>query len=286
MPTLQLDACRSAAYNPTMHGRVALVLALALCAASPAVAMEDGDVHASYHTYAAGLHVANVKAGFGLGPWSYQVQLAYHTTGLVGFFYQGHQLNTVSGSWQDNEPAPLEFFGDGFWRGRHRVTVIDYSRGQPVIRDMEPPNEAERQPVPADLRANTVDTLSALAELMRRVDETGRCETTVHTYDGRRVTEVNARTVGMETLPQTDRSTFSGKALRCDFEGRMLAGFLLGHDDADDRRPLHGSAWLASVVPDAPPVPVQMVFETRWFGNATMYLHKVGPGPLVVSKAN
>jgi hypothetical protein len=241
---------------------------------------DDGGVHATYHTYAAGLYVANVKAGFGLGPWSYQVQIAFHTTGLVGFFYRGHQFNTVTGSWDSSQPAPREFYGDGEWRGLHRVTLIDYDRGLPQIRSLVPPNETERQKVPPDLQANTVDTLSALAELMRNVASSGRCETTVHTYDGRRVTEVAARTVGTETLEQTDRSTFSGRALRCDFEGRMLAGFLLGDSDEAHRRPLHGSAWLAEVVPGTVPMPVRMTFETRWFGDATMYLTKAGQGQL------
>src|SRR6185312_8742813 len=32
-------------------------------------------LHASYQTYAAGLHVADVQAGFSLGPWSYRWSL-------------------------------------------------------------------------------------------------------------------------------------------------------------------------------------------------------------------
>jgi hypothetical protein len=269
-----------------MYSRPILSLALALGVASPAFAADDGTVHASYDTYAVGLHVADVQAGFGLGPWSYQVQLVYRTTGLVGVFYRGHQINTVRGSWQDNEPAPAEFFGDGFWRGHHRVTLIDYANGEPLVRDLQPPNEAERQPVPTDLQANTIDTLSALAELMRHVAASDRCETTVHTYDGRRVTEVTAHTVGMETLAPTGRSVFSGPALRCDFEGRMLAGFMLNDSDEAHRKPLHGSAWMAQAVPGMPPVPVRMVFQTDWFGDATMYLTNAGPGALTIRNEN
>jgi hypothetical protein len=73
-------------------------------------------------------------------------------------------------------------------------------------------------------------------------------------------------------LDPTNRSTFSGPTLRCDFEGRELAGFLIGEDDAEHHRPLHGSAWLAPLLPDAPPLPVRIAFQTRWFGWATMYL--------------
>jgi len=252
-------------------------LVLATLLASPGRAEEPGDIHAVYHAYAAGLHVADVEAGFGFGPWSYQVRLAYRTVGLAGFFYDGHQLNTVTGSWTDDRSAPHEFSGEGIWRGLHRHTLIDYNQGQPRIRSLVPPNEIERQVVPSDLQTNTVDTLSALAELMRHVAASGSCDGTVHTYDGRRATEAASHTVGIETLAPTARSMFSGKALRCDFQERMLAGYLVG-DDETQRRPLRGSAWLAQVVPGAMPLPVRLTLETRWFGDATMYLTEAGPG--------
>ena len=187
-----------------IHDRVAPLLLVVLLA-SPARAQENRDIHVVYQAYAAGMHVANVEAGFGFGPWSYQVRLAYHTVGLAGFFYEGHQLNTVTGSWADDNSAPHEYSGDGTWRGRHRSTLIDYLHGQPRIRSLVPPNETERQAVPSDLQTNTVDTLSALAELMRHVAATGTCDGTVHTYDGRRLTEATSHTVGIETVQPTNQ---------------------------------------------------------------------------------
>ena len=102
----------------------------------------------------------------------------------------------------------------------------------------------------------------------------------MHTYDGRRVLALTAHTHGREMLAPTGRSIFSGQTLRCDFEGRELAGFLIGEDDPEHRQPLHGSAWLAPMAPDAPSLPVRIAFETRWFGMATMYLtHATPTGP-------
>lgn len=234
-------------------------------------------VHAVYETYAAGLQVADVDAGFSIGPWTYQMNLAYRTTGMVGFFYRGHQDSSVSGSWHDSKPVPTQFSGEGVWRGKARVTDIVYAQGKPMIRALQPPNEEEREPVPEALRDNSVDTLSALADLMRSVAATGKCDLAVRTYDGRRLVEIDAHTVGEETLEPTKRSVFAGKALRCDFAGRLLAGFLFTDDRAHESKPLHGSAWIAQVVPGAPPLPVRMSFETRWFGDATMYLTAAGP---------
>lgn len=247
---------------------------------APGVAFGQSQVslHMTYDTYAAGLEVAQVEAGFALGPRAYQMNLAYHTTGMVGFFHRGHQLSTVSGSWHGAQPAPVRFFGAGVWRGQQRVAQIDYDQGLPVVRQLVPPNEAEREAVPDALRADSIDTLSALAQLIRKVEDTGRCETTARTYDGRRAVEIQASTVGEEMLAQSGRSSFAGQALRCDFNGRMLSGFKFGDDRERAGRAMHGSAWLAPAVQGGPLVPVRMTFETRWFGDATMYLTSAAPG--------
>jgi hypothetical protein len=226
----------------------------------------------SYDTYAAGVEVMRMNASFGLGPWNYHIDLDYHTKGLVGLLYSGRQTNRVRGVWKDERAAPVEFSGEGVWGGRQRRTLIDYSRGLPQVKDLAPPEEGPRAPVPPELQRNTVDTLSALVQLMRNVERGDTCETAVRTYDGRRVLEFVARTGSREMLAPTSRSIFSGQALRCDFESRELAGFLLGRDDPEHRRPLHGSAWLAPAMPGAPPLPVRIAFQTRWFGWATMYL--------------
>jgi hypothetical protein len=58
----------------------------------------------------------------------------------------------------------------------------------------------------------------------------------------------------------------------------MLAGFLFGEDRERESRPMHGSAWLSSITASGPRLPVRMTFQTRWFGDATMYLTDVGVG--------
>jgi hypothetical protein len=254
------------------------VLLFSVMLPAAALAQSPVAVHASYRTYAAGIPVAQVDAGLNLGPWTYQMQLAYQTTGLVGFLYSGHQQDKVSGNWNRDQAKPAHFLGEGFWRGRNRTVEIDYDYGRPIIRQLVPPNEEERESVPDTLRERTMDSLSALVQLIHIVATTGRCDTSARTFDGRRLVEIRASTAGEEDLPPTDRSSFAGKALRCDFEGRMLAGFKHDDDRGREGRPMHGSAWLAWALPGSIPMPVRMTFETRWFGDATMYLTDIGPG--------
>jgi hypothetical protein len=96
-------------------------------------------------------------------------------------------------------------------------------------------------------------------------------------FDGRRLSEIAATDAGQEMLEPTRRSSFSGPATRCDFEGRLLAGFMLDDDRARAARPQTGSAWMARLLPNAPPLPVRMTFQTRWLGHVTMYLTSVTP---------
>ena len=258
--------------------RTVVPLLLTLVTA-PAAAQQVAQANLTYDTYAAGIKVMEVHAFFGVGPWNYHIDLNYHTTGLVGLLYRGQQTTTVRGLWDDDRTSPAEFLGAGIWRGQQRRTLIDYNHGVPVVKDLEP-QETEREPVPPQLQLHTMDMLSALAQLVRKVELAHTCETSVHTYDGRRVLNIVAHTGGTEQLARSNRSIYSGPTLRCDFEASELAGFLVGEADEARRRPLHGSAWLAPMLPGAPPLPVRIALQSTWFGWATMYLTAASEQPL------
>jgi hypothetical protein len=169
--------------------------------------------------------------------------------------------------------------GTGHLRGTDRLTRLDYVDGNPVVHALSPPVEQERTPVPPAQTAHTIDTLSAVALLIRQVGQTGTCGGSVTTFDGRRLATQTARAGGEEILPPTDRSIFSGKAFRCDLVGQQLAGFVRNEDEDDLKKPRVGAAWLANLVPGAPPVPVKVIFENKILGKVTLYLTAVTGGP-------
>jgi hypothetical protein len=253
---------------PAMLRSIALVLAVS---ASPALA-----VQAHYEAYAAGLNVLDMDADFDVHPDTYRVKLEFRTVGGLRLFLSSDITSVVQGRFHDGRPEPVQFFSSGILRGQQRVTQIDYVGGQPVVRRLQPPNETEREAVPTDEQRDTVDTLSAMAELVRQVNVTGRCEGRAMTFDGRRLSVLEARTEGEQPLDPTGRSSYAGPTLRCAFVGRQLGGFMLDEDRATLARPQVGTAWFASLVPGGPKIPVRIAFHTRWFGEATMYLANHG----------
>jgi hypothetical protein len=118
-----------------------------------------------------------------------------------------------------------------------------------------------------------------MADLMRQVQQNGRCDGKATVFDGLRLSQVSSRTAGQQTVPPDDRSPYGGTALRCDFESREVAGFLHDEDEAKMRKPQHGTAWVAVIVPGAPALPVRIMFENPKFGSATMFLTKVEANP-------
>lgn len=240
---------------------------IVLVTAAPA-----GAIEAHYDAYAAGVNVIEMDARFEVGADRYRVELDSRTVGAFGLLMRNTSKTVVEGRFVGARPVPDRFFSTGTLRGGPRVTQIDYVGGKPTVRQLVPPNDAEREPVPPAQQADTVDTLSAAAELLHQVNTTGRCEGRATTFDGRRLSVLEARTSGEQVLEPTGRSSFAGKALRCEFVGRQLGGFMLNEDRERLSQPQAGTAWFAAVVPGGPMIPVRIAFKTRWFGEATMYL--------------
>lgn len=245
-------------------------LLIALAQAQPAHA----ENHLSYATYAAGFNVLNIEATLDIAPRSYRIEFVSRTAGAFGILVHGEIKTTTAGLRTPEGVAPTRTYSYGNFRGIARRTQIDYVAGQPDLRILEPATDPDRDPVPPSMWRDTIDPESAMAALIYRVNATGRCETSTRIFDGRRLSEVRAVTAGTETLPPDSDSAYAGPALRCNFEGRQLAGFMHDVDEAELKRVQRGSAWFAPLTPGGQSLPVRIKFSTRFFGEATMYLTK------------
>ncbi len=272
---------------PHLRGCLAAVLALlAACAAVPAGARAatTGTVTVAYEGFAHGLIVLKLSATLTMTKAGYTGRLTMRTAGMVGWLVHMDNDSQVAGRFADGQAVPLTYDSTGSMRGVARTTHITYQNGVPHVAVLYPPVELDRTAVPADQTAATMDTLSAMAALMREAGERGTCDGTAKLFDGRRLTALTAHTVGPETLPASSKSPYAGPTLRCDFEGVRLAGFVKADSEAQQRLPRRGTAWLAPLVPGAPPVPVRVAFENKLLGQVMLYLTSVSGSPGAVAQ--
>ena len=270
-----------------MHIRIPVLSILAaLLAALPAAAQPGRSFTTlTYATTVAGLTVMLTEADVEMSGRGYRIDIATRTAGTYGLLIRGETRTLSQGMWAGNTVAPQRYAVSGMWRGAPRQTLMDYVMGQPDILRLEPPNAEEREPVPPALRRETIDTISAAALLVRQATLTDSCDGGARTFDGRRLFEVTSRTAGWEAVGPDSGAVPPGQMLRCEFEGRLLAGFLLDSDREAAARPQRGTAWLARLAPDTPLVPVRLRFEIRWLGAATMSLLSARPdGPPLVRR--
>ncbi|WP_458093350.1 DUF3108 domain-containing protein [Roseomonas sp. WA12] len=262
--------------TPTRHRRFAApALALGVLLAAAPVARAE-TIAATYTVQAAGLTVMEVTATLDITDRGYTIESRTRMRGVASAFASGQMTTRVEGVWEGNLARPRRYVAEGVWRGENRRTVVEWPNNQPVIRTMIPPNDQERQPVPEADQRNTIDNLSAIAQLIRQVRRYGSCNGAVRVYDGRRLSEMAARSQGRDQFPAA-RDEWSGIATKCAFEGRFLAGYRKDEDVEAARRPQFGTAWLGEAAPGEPVLPVRIEAASRWFGTITARLASVGP---------
>lgn len=246
-----------------------VMLALAV-AARPAEAVE-----LNYSLYFLGVSAADAKLSFDIAEASYRLTLAFHTTGIADLFVGDRLEEHTSGRFEKDQPAPADYASNGHLRGQDRVVDMTWHDGMPTITAITPANRTEREDVSTPLLAHTVNPLDAFVLLLHQVARTGRCEGSSRAYDGRRLQLLEARTLGEEDLPESVHSSYAGHALRCEFTDRTLAGFRTGAGRDNDLKDHRGTIWFSQVLPGLPRLPVRASVETRWFGDAVIYLKSI-----------
>lgn len=229
-------------------------------------------VRARYEVHALGSILLELDARFEVTQQAYAVEAAFRTRGLAAMFVTARHVSRAHGGWADDRPVPAAFLSEGTWRGRPRRIALDWQGSHPRVLELLPPAEEEqREVVPDAQRRGTVDILSAFAGLVRHVGRLGRCDLDAPVFDGRRRSDFVTRSEGREVI-RPWRNAWHGEALRCGYEGRLVAGFRHDEDRARAGEPQRGTAWMAAPYPGAPSIPVRVDIPTRWFGTVTAIL--------------
>ncbi len=231
----------------------------------------------TYSLYVLGIPVAEATMGVDMTATGYGMSLNYRPIGLGSVMSGDHLEERSSGVFDRDGLVPQAYLSNARLHGKDRLLRMDYSGGIPSIAAIEPPNEAEREIVPPPLRARTIDPLSATAIMLRLATLSGKCDVSRRTYDGRRLEAFDARTAGEEDVPASTHSAYAGRGLRCDYASKVLAGFRVDSGRDEDARPRTGTLWLAPLIQGFPRLPIRGVIDTRFLGQATMYLTAVKP---------
>lgn len=247
------------AASPPVRRRARLAAAAAvplLLAAAPASAQQ---AEAVYVVRQAGFNVMEARVVLDLGQRGYRITADARTQGLAVLFANSRTRLQAEGRWVGHSAMPDRFASAGVINGRQRRIEMAYRGDQVELLQQEPPDSTERTPVTPDQRRGTVDILSALARLVRHAGATGSCDGAQSVYDGRRRLEWSARTEALGPAVARAGGRWT-PIMRCSFTSRVVAGFRHGDDTAAGGRPRSGSALLAMVRPDLPPLPVSLEF--------------------------
>ena len=255
-----------------MKSAALLTALLCLGSVAPAAAAE-----LNYSLYLLAVPLADATFTLDQNVSAYRMTMSFHTIGLADLVASDQLAEHITGRIENDRLLPYDYSSSSRLRGQDRLVSLIWRDGTPVATAIVPPNTTEREEVPPSMLPNTIDPLSAIVLMLRQVARTGRCDSSARTYDGRRVSLFEAKTIGEEDLPASHRSSFAGRALRCDFSERTLAGARIGSGHDEDAKERPGELWIAPIVPGGPRLPVRATVATRWFGDATVYLTSASP---------
>ena len=249
----------------------AAMVALSLSVPVEAVTPTPTALTLSYAAYIHGFRAMVISVALREDAGAYTVTLHDHTVGLVGAMIDNHVASEATGRFDGDAVEPSRYTSAGHSRGADRATEIDDENGLPVVRVLSPLEPNRDRVAAADTRG-TVDPLSAIASLLRRYAETGRCEAKLQVFDGARLSDVQSWTAGVATVPTSDVTPYAGSATECDFRTEEVGGFLHDANYARAHAPQGGRVWLAPVGPGGIAVPIRARFSTLEHGEISLFL--------------
>ena len=181
---------------------------------------------ADYTFYFGGFSILQAETTIELRRKSYKVVSKSKTDGLLNVFFEWSGQATSQGNFLESRLVPSLHQNVGKRAGNVRKTVLLYeSNGEIVSSDIQPPPDlSEVFPIPRGLLSETIDPLTAIVQINRRLERGMGCNATFPVFDGRRRYDLTLADRGELTLKQTPFSVFQGKALVCEINANMLGG--------------------------------------------------------------
>ena len=241
---------------------------VALLGATRAAAASSMTLH--YDVYFLALRVVSADVASRVDEGRYRATVALRAVGLLSMLGSWVSEARTAGVVDGEALRPASYRVDSAYRDRQQRIDLEYDPGGTVRSDVEGVlSDGERDDVPARLRSDTVDPVTAGAMLAQRLATAGTCAGTLHVFDGLRRYDLRYEDLGEADLAPSSRDAYRGAARLCRGHVEPIAGFLRSGEHAGEQA-TDVSAWLAPPVPGAPPATVRMdVAGTR----GTLHVH-------------
>lgn len=247
-----------------------------------------------YDVYAGGIHAVKAKLDVDYGKADkYDVKLGAQTIGFLERLVPWRGTFETSG-WKGESDRPELHRSTAIWQGEEELKEYSYGKdgtfkSLKVIEAGEDKSPTELAP---DLVSQTTDVLTSTLEVMKHVQNTGKCEGTSEVFDGKRRFEMTFKHEMDEVLIPTDYNVYSGETARCVVEVKPITGEWhnkpRGWMSIQEQGRQQGSlptVWFAKVSDDMPAVPVKIRVKTE-YGTLFMHLTEYTNGQKVIKAAN
>ena len=224
---------------------------------------------ANYTFYFGGFTILQANTTIEFELKRYKVVSESKTDGLLNLFFEWSGHATSEGKFIEGRLVPRLHQNVGKRAGNVRKTFLSYeSSGQLISSEIHPPPDlSEVFPIPRGLVKETIDPLTAVVQINRRLERGMGCSAKLPVFDGRRRYDLTIVDRGETTLKQTPFSVFQGKALVCKININMLGG----HKREKSKYAATSGEKLVYIgrpLKDGPILPVGLKIETA-FGTLT-----------------
>jgi hypothetical protein len=165
----------------------------------------------------------DVSLGDGIGP--YRMNLSSGLVGTLGQLYPFHLLASSQGRVAGLGPLPLRYSSEfTLFETRQTMTLTYGAHGAVRLSD-DPPTEEGQVAKARGLLAGTIDPLSAALAVAHEVARVGRCEGTLHVFDGARRYDLSLHPAP-DGLPVPRLAVpVEGTPIACDATLTLISGF-------------------------------------------------------------
>ena len=246
------------------RARVVGMAMLVLAALAPRASATLPPLTLTYDLFSAGFPVLTLEFRVNETEGTYRVVGLVHSNGIADFFSR-YVLRTESeGTVVAGGLHPNVYMSDSHSRIRHRFARLQFRADGNVLTTLAPSDDSSYTPATDQQIKGSVDPLSGILQAGYIVAQQEHCAARIPIFDGRRRYDLVFTDEGIEHIPRSDDYAYAGDARRCAINMIKIAGLTTDSDSSYGENADRAIVWLATLHPDAPPLPVQLEFTGSW----------------------